>query len=401
MTQGRISRANQRYPGARRRAAKYGATRFGRRSRNLPPHMLPGIARRDKKSQFMGGPVGILTTLGVVALLFGIVFVVITVISTALGIAGTMAAYRDVNAELPNAAEVAVDTFQTTTIFDRNGTLLQEVDNPNYGWRSFVPMDQMAEHFINATVASEDSTFWTNEGIEPVAIVRGAFINLSGSGTSGGSTITQQLVRAIYPDQISGLDISYTRKGREALAAVALAQQYSKTDIFTMYVNQIYYGNRAYGIEAAADAYFEKHATDLTLAEASFLAGLPQSPTYYAEFFDQAKLRQQYVLDQMVKYRYITRDEAEAALNEPMNVDGFRSGAVLAAPHFTEYVRQYVIENYGEEALYGGLQITTSIDLDLQARAEQIVASGVADMAEYQRNNGAMVVMVPSPRDGL
>ncbi|CAN5845638.1 PBP1A family penicillin-binding protein [soil metagenome] len=395
MSQGRISRANQRYPDAKRRAAKYGATRFGRRNRTLPPHLLPGAARREKKPQFMGGPIGILTTLGVVALLFGIVFVVVTVISTALGIAGTMAAYREVNAELPNAAEVAVDTFQTTSIYDRNGVLLQEVDNPNYGWRTFVSIDEIADVFINATVAAEDATFWSNEGIEPVAIVRGAFINVSGSGRSGGSTITQQLVRAIYPAQISGLDISYTRKGREALAAVALAQQYSKTDIFTMYVNQIYYGNRAYGIEAAADTYFEKHASELTLAEASYLAGLPQSPSSYSANFDQAKIRQQYVLDQMVTQRYITRAEAEAAFSEPLNVDGFRSGAVLAAPHFTEYVRQYIVENFGEEALYGGLQITTSIDLDLQARAEQLVANGVLDMAEYERNNGAMVVMVP------
>jgi len=397
MTHGRISRASQRYPDAKRRAARYGKTRYGRRAKALPPHLMPGITSRDKskKPKFLGGPVAIFSMLGVAALVFGIVFLVITVISSALGVAGTMAAYRDVNEELPNAAEVAVDTFQTTRIHDRNGVLLQEVDNPNYGWRTFVPLEGVSKHFINATVSAEDSTFWTNEGVEPYAIMRGAFINVSGSGSSGGSTITQQLVRAIYPDQISGLDISYTRKGREALAAVALAQQYSKTDILTMYVNQIYYGNRAYGIEAAADTYFDKHADELTLAEASYLAGLPQSPSWFSENFDQAKIRQEYVLDQMVKYRYITRAEADAAFAEPLNDNGGRSGAVLAAPHFTEYVRQYIVENYGEEALYGGLQITTSIDLELQEQAEQILANGVRDMEIYERNNGAMVVMVP------
>ncbi|MDQ3655903.1 MAG: transglycosylase domain-containing protein, partial [Chloroflexota bacterium] len=397
MTHGRISRASQRYPDAKRRAARYGKTRYGRRAKALPPHLMPGITSRDKskKPKFLGGPVAIFSMLGVAALIVGFVFLVITVISSALGIAGTMAAYRDVNEELPNAAEVAVDTFQTTRIYDRNGVLLQEVDNPNYGWRTFVPLEGVSEDFINATVSAEDSTFWTNEGVEPYAIMRGAFINVSGSGSSGGSTITQQLVRAIYPDQISGLDISYTRKGREALAAVALAQQYSKTDILTMYVNQIYYGNRAYGIEAAANTFFDKRADELSLAESAYLAGLPQSPSTYAEYFDQAKIRQQYVLDQMVKYRYITRAEADAAFAEPLNVEGARSGAVLAAPHFTEYVRQYIVENYGEEALYGGLQITTSIDLELQEQAEQILANGVREMEIYERNNGAMVVMVP------
>jgi len=395
MTHGRISRASLRYPDARRRAARFGNTRFGQRGRQLPPHLMPGITRRDNKPKFLGGPVGILSLLGIFVLTFVIVFAVITIISAALGVAGTVRAYKEVNAELPNAAEVAVDTFQTTRIYDRNGVLLQEVDNPNYGWRTYIPMDNMSDDFINATVSAEDSTFWTNEGVEPYAIVRGAFINLSGSGSSGGSTITQQLVRAIYPDQISALDISYTRKAREALAAYALAQQYSKTDIFTMYVNQIYYGNRAYGIEAAANTYFDKHADELTLAESAYLAGMPQAPGWYESHMDDAKARQEYVLDQMVKYRYITRDEADAAFNEPLEFADIRSGAVKDAPHFTEYVRNYIIEHYGEEALYGGLQITTSIDLDLQARAEDIVANGVANMAQYQRNNGAMVVMVP------
>jgi membrane peptidoglycan carboxypeptidase len=397
MSHGRIARASRRYPDARRRAARYGNTHFGRSGRSLPPNLLTSSSGRDQKSKFLGGPVVILSTIGIIVLVFTLTFLVITAISATIGVAGTVRAYKEVNAELPNAAEIAVDTFQTTRIYDRNGVLLQEVDNPNYGWRTFVGMDQMADDFINATVAAEDATFWTNEGVEPYAIVRGAFINLSGSGSSGGSTITQQLVRSLYPDQINPMDISYTRKAREALAAYALAQEYSKTDIFTMYVNQIYYGNRAYGIEAAANTYFDKHASELTLAEAAFLAGLPQSPTWYAENFDDAKTRQQYVLDQMVEYRYITRAEADAAFAEPINPKGGRTGAVTAAQHFTEYVRLYVLEHYGEDALYGGLEITTSIDLDLQARAEQLVASGVTDMmnAGYGRNNAAMVVMVP------
>lgn len=396
MTQGRMSRSTARYPSQLRRKARFGESRFGQRRRSLPPQLMPGVTGRGKKpSKFLGGPIGVFAILAAIVGMMAVAFIIVTAITAAFGVVGTMRAYEDVNANLPNAAQVSVDTFQTTRIYDRNGVLLQEVDNPDLGWRTYISMEGMPEEFINATVSAEDSTFWTNEGVEPVAIVRGAVINASGSGSSGGSTITQQLVRAVFPEQINALDRSYTRKFREALAAYALAQQYSKTDIFTMYVNQIYYGNRAYGIEAAANVYFDKHANELTLAESTYLAGLPQSPSYYADRPDQAKIRQQYVLDQMVKYRYITRDQAEAAFNEPLTLAEFRDGGVLAAPHFTEYVRQYVIEHYGIDALYGGLEITTSIDLELQAEAERIVANGVLEMTEFGRNNGAMVVMVP------
>jgi 1A family penicillin-binding protein len=401
MTQGRIGRSRRRYPEARRRALKYGNTRFGKRSGKLPPHLLPSAGGRRQASKGKGKSTKQLALLGLGIFIASsaVAVFLFTVITTALGIAGTMAAYKEVNEDLPNAAEVAVGTFQTTSILDRNGELLQEVDNPNYGWRTYVALDQVNDHLINATVAAEDSTFWTNHGVEPFAIIRGGFIIFSGEGSSGGSTITQQLVRSLFPEQISPMDISLTRKGREALAAVALDKQYSKTDILTMYLNQIYYGSRAYGIEAAAQTYFNKHAADLTLAEASMLAGLPQAPSYYdpavPENFPQAKLRQKYVLDQMVKYRYITREEADAAYAEPLDPQGNRSGAVQNAPHFTQYVRDYIIETYGEEALYSGLTITTSIDLSLQQEAEQLVAEGVRDMESYGRNNGAMVIMSP------
>jgi 1A family penicillin-binding protein len=397
MSHGRIGRASRRYPDAKRRSARYGKTRYGKRTTTLPPHLLPGAVAREKKGGGFLTPGRVIVMASTAALIALVGFVIITIISAAVGVTGTIRAYRDVNSTLPNAAEVAVDTFQTSRIYDRNGTLLQEVDNPDYGWRTYMPLDRMSDDFINATVAAEDSTFWTNSGVEPFAILRGGFIIFSGAGSSGGSTITQQLVRSIYPDQISALDISLTRKGREALAAYALNERYSKTDILTMYVNQIYYGARAYGIEAAAQTYFNKHASELTLAESALLAGLPQAPSYYdpTTNFPIAKKRQQYVLDQMVKYRYISREEAAAAWEEPLEIRESRTGEVKSAPHFTEYVRQYVIENYGEEALYGGLEITTSIDLNLQKRAEEIVAAGVADIEEYRRNNGAMVIMVP------
>jgi penicillin-binding protein 1C len=401
MTQGRIGRARRRYPDAKRRAERYGNTRFGKRSGKLPPHLLPSAkAGKRGANGAKSNKIRLLVLVGgVVISASAIAFFLLTVISAAVGVTGTMAAYEEVNKKLPNAAEVAVDTFQTTSIYDRNGKLLQQLENPNYGWRTYVSLDQISPDLINATVAAEDSTFWTNPGIEPFAIVRGGLIIFSGAGSSGGSTITQQLVRSLYPDQISAADISLTRKGREALAAIALDQKYSKSDIMTMYLNQISYGARSYGIEAASQTYFNKHASELNLAEASMLAGLPQAPSWYEptnpERFAIAKRRQQYVLDQMVKYRYITRDQATAAFNEPLQPEGNRNGMVQNAPHFTQYVKNYIIDHFGEEALYGGLNITTSIDLDLQHDAEQQVAEGVLKMQDYGRNNGAMVVMVP------
>ncbi|CAA9543658.1 MAG: Multimodular transpeptidase-transglycosylase, partial [uncultured Thermomicrobiales bacterium] len=315
--------------------------------------------------------------------------------ATAAAVGGTVRAYKEVNDNLPNAAAIAVDTFQTTRIFDRDGALLQEVDDPNAGWRTFVPLDQISPYLIDATVAAEDATFWTHRGVEPLAIVRGVAINAGGSGSSGGSTITQQLVRSLFTD--IGYELSYTRKGKEALAAIEVERQFSKQDILTMYLNQIFYGNRSYGIEAAAQTFFDKHAKDLTLGEASLLAGLPQRPTDYNPVvnYELAKGRQIYVLDQMVKHGYVTRAEADAAFLEPLKARD-RSGAILENPHFVNFIRGYVSERFGEDALLrGGLQITTSIDTQLQNQAEEIVAQQVRELESYRASNAAMVAIAP------
>jgi membrane peptidoglycan carboxypeptidase len=407
MSRGRISRASRRYPDARRRAARYGRTQAGHRPNGLPPHLLPGVTGRQKTdgSNRLRIAIGA-AFLALVAVLVGLVT---TVTSTAAGVAGTMRAYEEVNKDLPNAALVVADTYQTTRILDRNGVLLRELSSPDQGagWRTFVPLSEVSQDLIDATVAAEDATFWSHRGIEPTGILRGLFINVSGSGSSGASTITQQLVRSLYPKKISALDISYTRKGREALAAVALERKYSKQDIMTMYLNQIFYGNRSYGIEAAARTYFHKSAKDLNLAEASLLAGIPQQPTRFnpslsQENFDAAKVRQDYVLDEMVDNGYITQDEADAAyLETPRIYEGRESdGVVLDHPHFVQYAIEHIQEQYGEkkskEFLQGGLDIYTTIDTAVQKRAEEIVQANVAQVLEpFGGQNAAMVVMVP------
>jgi penicillin-binding protein 1C len=368
----------------------------GGRRRSLPPHLLPGVARRR------GAPVKIIgTVVGLVAagFLFFMVTLVASALSTAAAVAATVQQYQEINGSLPNAAHISADLFQTTRILDRNGVLLQEIADQDYGWRTFVPFEKISPYLIDATVASEDATFWSHDGVEPYAIARGAIIIAGGSGSSGGSTITQQLVRAVHPEAI-GQEFSIHRKWREALAAIALERQFSKHDIITMYVNSIFYGNRSYGIEAAAQTYFHKSAAELTLSEASLLAGIPQQPTNFnpALYPENAHRRQDYVLDQMVKLGYVTRAEAnEAYANWPTvyeERDG--NGAVLDHPHFVQYVYEYLAETYPDKDFTkGGFNIYTTIDTGLQNRAEEVVNQNIQQLQFYNARNAALTVVVP------
>lgn len=398
MSHGRIARANRRYPTARRRKERYGQALLAQRAVGLPPHLMPGVGGRDEKRGL--GYAKFIIAGAVLTLIALLVSGAMFIASTAAAVAGTVHEYKKVNASLqPSAADVAAQTFETTRIFDRNGVLLQEIEPQGMGgYRTFVTFDQISPYLVEATVAAEDATFWSNYGVEPFAIIRGVLINASGSGSSGGSTITQQLARGLYPNQIDPNDRSYARKFKEALAAIELGRTYSKQDLMTMYLNQIFYGQRSYGIEAASETFFSKKAGELTLAEASLLAGLPQAPSYYDPTinFDIAKKRQEYVLNQMVKYGYITPDEAQKARNVVLHPTN-RNSSIRHAPHFTIYVENYLQEKYGQDAFFkGGLQVTTSVDVNLQETAEQVLQRDLNDYGiPYGRNNAAMIAMQP------
>src|SRR5215216_235762 len=184
------------------------------RRKTLPPHLLPGVSRRRSTA---GKTIGVLAGLAVAFFLVFVATVVAGALSTAAAVAATVQQYQEVNDSLPNAAKVSADVFQTTRILDRNGVLLQEIADQDYGWRTFVPFEKISPYVVDATIAAEDATFWSHQGVEPYAIARGAIIMAGGSGSSGGSTITQQLVRAVHPDAI-GAEFSVQRKWREALA---------------------------------------------------------------------------------------------------------------------------------------------------------------------------------------
>lgn len=285
------------------------------------------------------------------------------------------------------------DNFAVSTqIFDRDGELLYEI----FADENRVPIaiDQVPEHVIQATIAIEDENFYRHFGIDLVGITRAALNNLQGGRLEGGSTITQQLVKNALLTQ----ERSIERKIREALLAIATEIIYSKEQIMEMYLNYISYGGTAVGIESAAQHYFDKPATELSLAEAALLAGLPQAPSIYSPFGSdptRAKTRQAQVLRQMVENDFITAAEAEAAQAEVLQFAISRTD--IQAPHFVFYVRDYLYEEYGVETVEkGGLRVTTTLDLDLQEVVQASVSAEIAQLERYRVGNGAAMVVKPN-----
>jgi len=289
--------------------------------------------------------------------------------------------------------------FQTTRIYDRHGALLAELMDE--GRRTWIGLDKVSRHLIDATVATEDSTFFANSGVDPLRIVSAAVRNAQeGQIVSGASTITMQLARNLFigPDQ--RYDQDFDRKLLEAGLAQELTQLYSKPELLEMYLNLLNYSNLAYGPEAAAQIYFGKSAADLTLAEASYLVGIPQQPANFDPYrnFDATRRRQRIVLDLMVRHGYLTPSAADATYAEPLVIQDNRSLAPNLAPHFVQYVVETVNAKLGTgDIARAGLNIHTTLDLPMQAMAQQLVARKVAEFREpYDLSNAAMVVMRPN-----
>src|SRR6266571_7440014 len=286
--------------------------------------------------------------------------------------------------------------FQTARIFDRSGKLLQEVNDPQGGRRILVQLSDIPRSMRDATIAAEDASFYDNPGFDVRAVVRATYQWVrNGAPQSGASTITQQLVK----NTLLGPEQTAERKIKEAFLAMELTRRYSKDEILQMYMNEILYGTRAYGVEAAAETFFGKPAKDLSLAEASFLAGLPQAPSYYDPYTNMpaARERQSYVLDQMVRTGAITLAQRDAAFSAPLKLVPASQVGPQEAPHFATYVRQLVEDQFGTEALFRlGLQITTSLDLDMQHLAEKSASDHIADIKARNATNATLVAIQPS-----
>lgn len=286
------------------------------------------------------------------------------------------------------------DSAQTTKIYDRNGVLLYQIyANQN---RTFVPLSSVPKQLQNATIAIEDKDFYNNPGFNIGAIARAAAANLSGKPLQGGSTITQQLIKSTLLTP----EISITRKLKEVILAFWAERIYTKEQILQMYLNQIPYGGTSWGIEAASETYFGKHAKDLDLAQSAFLAGLPNAPTFYSpygEYPDLWKKRQKEVLSKMAEQKFITKGQAEDAEKEELSFQPIQNP--IHAPHFVMYVKDLLVKKYGLPMVErGGLTIKTTLDIKTQETAEQIVKEEVENYRYLNLTNGA--TLVTNPKNG-
>lgn len=320
-------------------------------------------------------------------------------------VGGGMWLYYEYGRDLPDPAEIGRHRArETALIYARDGkTLLYELVDPDGGKRTVVLLDHIPRILRDATISVEDGGFYEHPGVDWRGVVRAMWLNYTNQKiVSGGSTITQQLVRNILLAPVE-LDaevsdhVRYERKMREAILAYRVTQVYSKDQILSLYLNEVYYGAQAYGVEAAAQAYFGKHVWELSDGEATLIAGLPQSPTLLNPFinFEGARARQRITLDLMVKYYYLTPQQAEAIYNQPIELKS--PTTPILAPHFVHFVREQLEQRYGPELLYqGGLRIITSIDMSLQQEAQRIVQEHIAALRDRNAHNAGVIILDPS-----
>lgn len=283
---------------------------------------------------------------------------------------------------------------ESTQIYDRNGNLLYAV----YGEqkRIVVKFDQIPDTVKQATVAAEDSNFYQHHGVDFKGIARAFYSNVFKKSAimQGGSTITQQYVKnaLLYPKR------TIIRKIKEVILAVELEIMFSKDEILTMYLNEIPYGSNAYGIEAAAQTYFDKNAIDLNTSESALLAGLPRAPTYYSPYgghADESLQRRNYIIDRMASQKMISDTETITAKEQKLTFTKRKENII--APHFVMYVKEVLAQKYGDRTVEeGGLKVTTTLDPDKQKIAEEIIENeALATLKRYGASNAALTAIDP------
>lgn len=285
----------------------------------------------------------------------------------------------------------------TTKIYDRNGILLYQFYSDQN--RTLAKLPELPPYVPGAIIAAEDKNFYKHPGFDPAGITRAAIANYNGDSAQGGSTITQQLVKfsLLTPER------TVTRKIRELILSLWAEKIYSKDEILTMYMNYIGFGGPAYGIEAASEIYFGKSARNLSLPEAALLASLPSAPTTYSPFGKHpeiAKFRQIQVLDKMQQLGYITKTESDQAKKTQLTF--VPNETEIKAPHFVMYVKDQLVEQFGEKTvLEGGLKVTTTLDYNLYKKTSDTLKTGVDKQHYLNVQNGAALVTNPKTGDIL
>ncbi len=314
------------------------------------------------------------------------------------GLAG-YAGYRHIRTDLPEISSLSdYRPPVITTVYADDGQRIAEFYEQR---RIVLPISQIPPRLIHAFVAAEDARFFEHAGVDILSILRALSKNLSaGEVVQGGSTITQQVTKSflLTPEK------SYRRKLKEALLAYRIEKAFTKKEILYLYLNQIYLGNGAYGVQAAAENYFGKPAWELSLAECATLAGLPPAPSAYspANHPEMGRKRRRYVLERMVAEGYISHSEAASAMAERLTLAPRKNWFIETAPYFSEHIRRYVGERYGQDALYrDGLQIHTTVNVAMQKAAMRDVRDGLRDLDKRQGWRGPIQRLGPEEREAF
>lgn len=290
---------------------------------------------------------------------------------------------------------------ESTKIYDRTGTVLLYDTGTNVKSTS-VPLSSMSPYLQKGTIAIEDSNFYNNIGIEPSSIFRAVIANfLSGNYSQGASTITQQVIKNSLLTQ----DKTVTRKIKEWILAIKITRLMSKDQILEIYLNESPYGGTIYGVEQASQTFFGKPASEITLAQSAYLAAIPKAPTYYSPYGKNKKAldaRQKLVLDRMLSLGMITKEDYGLAQKEKVEFLT-KNSENIRAPHFVMYIRDYLIQKYGEDsASVGGLRVKTTLDFDMQQKAEDVIKKFAPSIEEnYKASNASMVAIDPKTGDIL
>ncbi|MFH1966295.1 MAG: PBP1A family penicillin-binding protein [Patescibacteria group bacterium] len=301
--------------------------------------------------------------------------------------------------DLPDPTKIDErQVIESTKIYDRTGQIIL-YDIHGEEKRTIIPFEEMTQFVKDATVVAEDDNFYHHLGMDWRGIIRALIANFRGKKISqGASTITQQYIKNAYLGGPQS-ERTYTRKIKEAILALIMERKYSKDEILGFYLNQIPYGSSAYGIEAAAQTFFNKSAKDLTLGQATLLASLPNAPSYYSpsgSHPEELKSRQEYILDRMVKFGYIAEEQAQEAKQEKLE---YSSLGDLKAQHFVTMVQEYLEEKYGRKYTdinMAGLKVQTTLDWDLQQLAQEVITEGVEkNESTYRATNAALVSIDP------
>ena len=346
----------------------------------------------------------------IIFFLFAVVLIIIA--------AGAFLVYQyfTIAATLPSVDDIKshASQFETTRFYDRNGDLLYEMIDPNAGRRTYIPIEEISPYVIAATVAIEDKEFYNHPGFDPVALVRALVTNyLSGEVVSGASTITQQLARGLFMSDTEATEISVRRKAREIILSAEMTRRYSKNEILELYLNEFNYGNLAYGIEAAAETYFNTTADQLTLSQAAFLAGLPQAPGIYDIFtnredtlfrnkqvliamYEVSKEKNCIYVSTITERICITAEDAANAYIESENYPFVQRANPMIYPHWVTYIRYLLETKYDAQTIYrSGFRVYTTLDPVLQQEADRIVQEQVAALADKNATDGALVALQP------